>query len=148
MTTQKISTRAASIAVVAALSACSSEPRRPDTMPSVSSSSEMHTTQYGRVVDIQSTERKGVSGRILGAVIGAAVGSQVGSGSGRAAATGVGAVGGAVAGNQVDQRRADQVYRVSVRFDDGTTRQFDFERVDDLRVGDRVRWDNGQVYRM
>ena len=148
MRTQKISTLAASIAVVATLAACSSEPRHPDTLPAVSSGMGAQTTQFGRVIDIRSTERKGVSGRILGAVIGAAVGSQVGSGSGRTAATGLGAVGGAVAGNQVDERRADHVYRVSVRFDDGTTRQFDFERVDDLRVGDRERWENGQVYRM
>lgn len=146
MHTHRFSTVAASIAVVAALSACSSEPRRPDTLPSVSGGAQMQTAQYGRVVDIQTTERKGVSGRILGAVIGAAVGSQVGGGTGRAAATGLGAIGGAVVGNQVDERRADGVYRVTVRFDDGTTRQFDFERVEGLRVGDRVKWENGEVY--
>jgi outer membrane lipoprotein SlyB len=136
-----------SVAALAALTACSSEPTRHDRMPGVSSSMQTQTSQYGRVTSIQTTERKNVSGRVLGAVLGAAIGSQVGSGTGRAAATGLGAVGGAVAGNQVDQRRAEEVYRVTVRFDDGTTRQFDFERVDDLRIGDRVKWENGEIYR-
>jgi outer membrane lipoprotein SlyB len=146
MKMQKIST-VVSMVALAALTACSSEPTRNDRMPGVSSSVETQTAQYGRVTSIQSAERKSVSGRILGAVLGAAVGSQVGSGTGRNAAIGLGAVGGAVAGNQVDQRRADDVYRVTVRFDDGSTRQFDFERVDDLRVGDRVKWMNGEIYR-
>jgi outer membrane lipoprotein SlyB len=137
-----------SVAALAALTACSSGPTRNDRMPSVSSSMETQTTQYGRVTSIQTADRKKVSGRILGAVLGAAVGSQVGSGSGRAAAVGLGAVGGAVAGHEVDKRRADDVYRVTVRFDDGATREFDFERVDDLRVGDRVKWENGEVYRV
>jgi outer membrane lipoprotein SlyB len=142
----KISTLV-SVAALAALTACSSEPTRNDRMPGVSSSMETQTSQYGRVTSIETTDRKKVSGRLLGAVLGAAIGSQVGSGTGKAAAVGVGAVGGAIAGNQVDQRRADDVYRVTVRFDDGSTRQFDFERVDDLRIGDRVKWENGEIYR-
>ncbi len=146
MQMQKISTLV-SVAALAALTACSSEPTRDDRMPGTSSTMETQTSQYGRVTSIETTERKKVTGRVLGAVLGAAIGSQVGSGTGRAAATGLGAVGGAVAGNQVDQQRADGVYRVTVRFDDGATRQFDFERVEDLRVGDRVKWENGEIYR-
>ena len=67
-----------------------------------------------------------------------------------AAATGIGAVGGAVAGNAIEKRnrRDDEVYRVSVRFEDGSVRDFDFQRIDDLRVGDRVRWDGGQLIRI
>jgi uncharacterized protein YcfJ len=82
-------------------------------------------------------------------VIGGVVGNQFGSGSGKALATGAGIVGGAVAGNAVENRnrRDDEVYRVWIRLDHGGNRSLDFHRVDDLRVGDRVRYDGGQLYR-
>ena len=82
-------------------------------------------------------------------MIGGVVGNQFGSGSGRALATGAGIVGGAVAGNAIENRnkRDDEVYRVWIRLDNGTMRSLDFHRVDDLRVGDRVRYDGGQLYR-
>ena len=35
-----------------------------------------------------------------------------------------------------------------VALDDGSFREFDFHRVDDLQVGDRVKWEGGQLYRM
>jgi uncharacterized protein YcfJ len=100
---------------------------------------------YGQVraIDlVRSEQRTSGGGAVLGAVLGAVVGNQFGSGSGRAAATGVGAVGGAVAGNAIEKRqRADnEAYRVSVRFEDGSVRDFDFQNIDDLRVGDRVKW--------
>jgi hypothetical protein len=40
------------------------------------------------------------------------------------------------------------VYRVQVRFDNGSTRDFDFQRIDDLKVGDRVKLENGQIHRL
>jgi len=82
-------------------------------------------------------------------VVAGAVGNQFGSGTGRAAMTGVGIGGGAVAGNAIENRnkRDDEVYRVWVRMDNGNMRSLDFHRVDDLRVGDRVRYDGGQLYR-
>jgi outer membrane lipoprotein SlyB len=89
-------------------------------------------------------------GAVLGAVIGGVIGNQFGRGGGRFAATGVGAVAGAVAGNAIETGRTgrvDEIYRVSIRFDDGSVRAYDFFRIDDLRVGDRVRWENGQLYR-
>jgi outer membrane lipoprotein SlyB len=104
--------------------------------------------QYGRVSNIEvvsSSERTSGAGAVLGAIVGAAVGNQIGSGSGRAAATGVGAIGGAIAGNQIEKRRADDVYRVSVRYDNGLFAQYDYERIDNLRVGDRVMYDNGNL---
>lgn len=124
------------------LSACSSSPTRPldDRYGQIQSQS----SQYGNVQAIDvvpGSARTSGAGAVLGAVIGAAVGNQIGSGTGRAAATGVGAVGGAVLGNQVEKRRADDLYRVSVRFDDGHTQQFNFERIDSLRIGDRVMFD-------
>jgi hypothetical protein len=89
------------------------------------------------------------AGAILGAVIGGVVGNQFGSGTGRALATGAGIVGGAAAGNAVENRnkRDDEVYRVWIRLDNGVMRSLDFHRVDDLRVGDRVRYEGGQLYR-
>lgn len=109
--------------------------------------------EYGRVreIDIVHTSRRtSGAGAVIGAILGGVVGNQFGGGSGRGAATVVGAVGGAVAGNAVENRRNrrdDEVYRVSVRFEDGSIREFDFYQIDDLRVGDRVRWENGQLYR-
>jgi outer membrane lipoprotein SlyB len=45
-------------------------------------------------------------------------------------------------------RRDDEVYRVHVRFDNGVARDFDFQRIDDLRIGDRVKFDGGQLHRL
>jgi outer membrane lipoprotein SlyB len=77
------------------------------------------------------------------------LGNQIGGGNGRTAATVAGAVGGAAVGNQVERRnkRDDEVYRVSVRLDNGSIEQFDYQRIDDLRVGDRVKVQDGQVHR-
>lgn len=109
--------------------------------------------EYGRVQHIglvQVSQRTSGAGAVLGALIGGVVGNQFGSGTGRALATGAGAVGGAIAGNAIEgqQRRDDEVYRVQVRFDNGSVRNFDFQRIDDLRVGDRVKFDGAQVHRL
>jgi len=89
------------------------------------------------------------AGAVLGAVLGAVVGNQIGAGTGRAVATGAGAIGGAVAGNAIERRtrRDDEVFRVGVRFDDGSYREYDFQRIDDLQIGDRVKFEGGQLYR-
>jgi len=60
----------------------------------------------------------------------------------------LGAIVGGVAGNAVEQRtrRDDEVYRVSVRFNDGSIRDFDYQQVGSLRVGDRVRLVDGQLH--
>lgn len=107
--------------------------------------------EYGVVRDIQVisvASRPSGAGAILGAVIGGVVGNQFGGGSGRTAATIAGAVGGGVAGNAIENRRRgdDEVYRVTVRFDNGVTREFDFREINDLRTGDRVRLENGQIH--
>ena len=109
--------------------------------------------EFGRVERIgyvQISQRPSGAGAILGAVIGGVVGNRFGGGSGRALATGVGVVGGAVAGNAIEnrQRREDEVYRVTIRFDNGSVREYDFQRVDDLQVGDRVKFEGGQIHRV
>lgn len=115
--------------------------------------------EYGRVSNVevlrtpeQARPTSGV-GAVLGGVAGAAVGSQIGGGSGRTAATVVGAVGGAVAGNAIERNRAANVnvresYRVSVQLDNGSFRAYDVPSYGELRIGDRVKIENNQLYRI
>lgn len=109
--------------------------------------------EFGQVENIgtvQTAQRPSGAGAILGAVIGGLAANSIGAGSGRALATGAGVVGGAVAGNAIEgrTRRDDEVFRVQVRFDNGSLRDFDFRRIDDLRVGDRVKLEDGQIHRL
>ena len=109
--------------------------------------------EYGRVENIgtvQIAQRPSGAGAILGMVLGGVIGNRFGAGTGRVLATGAGAFGGAVIGNAVEgqQRRDDEVYRVHVRFDNGASRDFDFQRIDDLRVGDPVKFEGGQLHRL
>ncbi|MGY8904298.1 MAG: glycine zipper 2TM domain-containing protein [Burkholderiales bacterium] len=149
-----------SVATLTLLAACTSNPQRSSTVsnsPGVvnnSSNSSGYQTQFGNVTNIENIaaqSRSSGAGAIIGGILGAVVGNQVGSGSGRAVATGVGAVGGAVVGNQVEKRNNNNndsdVYRVTVRYDNGSTGQFDYQTINDLRVGDRVKVEGNQIYR-
>ena len=158
MTTRHITTLAC-IASAALLGACASGPRDGySSMSPAPANAPVYATspqyaQYGQVSRIEVVPvaaRTSGGGAVLGAVLGAVVGHQIGAGTGRAVATGVGAVGGAVAGNAIESRtrRDGEVFRVSVRFEDGANREFDFQRVDDLQVGDRVKFEGGQLYRL
>jgi len=109
--------------------------------------------EYGVVRNIEiiaTPPRNNAGGAVLGAVIGGIIGHQIGGGTGNVLATGAGAIGGAVAGNAIENRnrRDDEVYRVNVRFDNGSVREFDFQRIDDLRTGDRVKFEGGQLHRL
>lgn len=139
------------VAALALTAACSTNPPRSDPYsgaPGVVSSA----TQYGYVSGIEIVTLPAQSsggGAVLGAVLGAVVGNQIGGGSGRAAATGLGAVGGAVIGSNIESRNraANEAYRISVRLDNGQYAQFDYRSIGDLRIGDRIRVENGQLYR-
>lgn len=141
-----------SVSALALATACSSSPPRNERTfdgGNVVSSA----TQYGNVSNIEivaGSARTSGGGAVLGAVVGAVIGNQIGSGSGRAAATGVGAIGGAIVGNNLEGRnkREGEVYRVTVRLDNGRTGQFDYDRIDDLRVGDRIKIEDGQLHRV
>ena len=138
-----------SVSALTLITACSSNPPRSD--PYANAPGSVSTApQYGNVsnIEIVASASRGAGGAVLGAVIGAVVGNQIGSGSGRAAATGVGAVGGAIIGNNLQKRNETDVYRVSVRLDNGSTAQFDYQSIDDLRVGDRVHVNGGQLHRV
>jgi len=82
----------------------------------------------GVVEGVRPVEQKGKGtglGAVAGGVAGAAVGNQFGHGNGKAAMTILGALGGGLAGNEVEKRaRAETVYEVRVRMDDGSTRTF------------------------
>lgn len=112
--------------------------------------------EYGRVNNIevfqaqqQPAQGSGL-GAILGGVAGAVVGHQFGGGSGRDVATVAGALGGAVAGNAIEKNRnpsVGQAYRVTVQMDNGGARAYDMPSTGELRIGDRVRVQNGQLFR-
>ena len=154
MSTRPLATALAAVAL-SALAACASSPRYEDRgampVPSSGYGRPAYSADYGvvRSIDvIPIASRPSGAGAVLGAVVGAVVGNQFGSGTGRAAATVGGAVAGGVAGNAIEKRnrRDDEAYRVTVRFNDGSTREFDYQRIDDLRPGDRVRLENGQLH--
>lgn len=111
------------------------------------------TTSYGVIEGIDTVAPGAMSsagvGTVGGAVVGGVLGNQVGSGSGRKAATIAGAIGGAIAGNQIDQRRntAPAQVDVHVRMRDGSYQTFRQDSQGDLRVGQRVRIENGRLYR-
>lgn len=141
-----------SVSALALITACSSSPSRVDSFepaPRVVSN-EMQFGNVSSIDVVAVASRTSGGGAVLGAVLGAVVGNQIGSGTGRAAATGLGAVGGAVIGNNLEKRNKSdsEVYRVSVRLDNGRVGQFDYQQIDDLRVGDRVKVDGGQLQRV
>jgi outer membrane lipoprotein SlyB len=99
----------------------------------------------GTVEGVREVRRKGEAngiGAVAGGVIGGLLGNQVGSGNGRKAMTVVGAVGGGLAGHEVEKRvRAETVYEVRVRMDDGRLRTFTQKTA--AQTGARVRVEGG-----
>ena len=152
-------TLASSGAALALLGACSSSPWRHNdpeyrgvSQAPVTSGTTLAATE-GTVSAIQAvpaSSHSSAAGPLLGAAAGALIGNQIGQGTGRAAATGAGAIGGAVIGDRIANggRRDDEIYRVTVRFGDGHEAYYDYRSVADVRVGDRVRLEGGQLYRM
>lgn len=145
----------------ATLAACSSYPLGPTatTYPTTTYPSGSYASmEYGRVVNIEylpAGSRVAAGPNILGAVVGglagAALGSTIGSGSGRTAATVLGGVAGAAVGNQIARNQQGVTtqagYRITMQTDAGVIRTYEVPATGDLRVGDRVRVDNGVIYR-
>ena len=94
----------------------------------------------GVVESVHAVQRKGAGtglGAVAGGVVGAALGNQIGKGNGRSAMTVLGAVGGGFAGNEVEKRaRAETVFEVRVRMDDGSVRTIEQRQAP--RTGERV----------
>ena len=145
------STRAALAAVVIAVAAAGCAT---NTGPTASRDGTYgNAVTYGTVESIEATtgaaERGGPGlGAAAGAVVGGVLGNQVGAGRGRAAATVGGAVAGGLVGNEAEQRmgnRQGQAYRVRVRLDNGSTTTLTQDAATDLRIGGRVRVENGRA---
>lgn len=145
------------VLVVLPLCGCASYSNTPNTDTRYADNTPRHRQQNsdnrsaeGRVSGIeQLSAQSSGGGALLGAVLGGVLGNQVGDGSGRRAATGVGAIGGAVLGNEMEKNRAaPRGYRISVDFDDGHSAEYDYQSIGDLRIGDRIRVDHGQLTRM
>ena len=89
-------------------------------------------------------------GAIAGAVVGGVLGNQVGGGTGQTVATVAGAAGGAYVGNEIEHRQGQKTadaYKVTVRMDSGSYQTVTQGNAAGLRVGDRVRIENGLVQR-
>jgi outer membrane lipoprotein SlyB len=97
----------------------------------------------GVVRSVKQIEKKGDAsglGAVAGGVVGGVIGHQFGSGRGNTAATIAGAGAGAYAGHQVEKNRNKKTYwSVSVRMDDGATRNYSYGSKPQFREGDRVR---------
>ena len=151
-----------SAVMLASLMACAPiSPAPITTSPTYSTvpSTQGAYVEYGRVnnveiIRVQAPPATGPGvGAVLGGVAGAVVGSQIGAGSGRTAAIVIGAVGGAVAGDAIEKSRtanaaAGESYRVTVRLDNGSMRAYDVATYGELRIGDRVRIESGQLFRV
>ncbi len=113
-----------------------------------------YATYYGVVDQIQMTQGSNSgttgAGAVIGGVVGGLLGNQVGGGNGKTVATVAGVVGGAVVGNSIEQRNRTQspgMYQISIRVDNGSYQTIAQDTLNDLRVGDRARIENGRVYR-
>ena len=161
-TTTLLTSLVAASALLAGCAAPYQQPSNVQSYPSTqsyptntqNSSNQGYGTQYGVVDSIQVTRAPAQTGpgagAVLGGVVGGLLGNQVGGGNGRTAATVVGAVGGAVVGNQVEQSnraQAADTFQVNVRLDNGSFVSVNQASAADLRVGNRVRIENGRVYR-
>ena len=155
MRTRSFTTTIGAVAL-GALTACATPPRPSDVYgpgpePVTTYTRPAPYSDYGvvRAIEVVPVSSRPVgAGAVLGAIVGGVVGNQFGSGSGRALTTIGGAVAGGVAGNAIENRtrRDDEVYRVSVRFDDGSIRDYDYQQIGVLRVGDRVQLVDGQLH--
>jgi outer membrane lipoprotein SlyB len=164
-TISRLTSLAATGLAAATLAACSSYPLGPTatTYPSYPSTYPVQSmpvagTEFGRIVNIEympvgttAPGGSGVLGAVVGGVVGGLLGNQIGSGSGRTAATVLGGVAGAAVGNQIARNQQGVTtqagYRITMQTDQGQMRTYEVPATGDLRVGDRVRVDNGVIYR-
>lgn len=91
-------------------------------------------------------ESSGKIGAVAGGIVGAIIGNQIGNGSTRGAARVLGAAAGAYAGHQIEKSQNREVrYEVVVRYEDGTTDRIESATRPRWRVGDKVRYQNGEL---
>jgi outer membrane lipoprotein SlyB len=129
-------------APVKQVAAASPAPR--PAQPAAAKSANIGAVQH--IEPITKTEASG-AGAVAGGLLGGVVGNQFGKGDGKKAMTVVGAVGGAVAGHEIEKQHNKKVvgYRVRVQLDNGETRTFEPSQLDGLKIGDRVRVEQGAL---
>ncbi|MEO7549061.1 MAG: glycine zipper 2TM domain-containing protein [Ramlibacter sp.] len=158
----RFATIASTTVLAASLAACGStnlnQPVSSYPSGSYPASTVQYSSEFGRITNIeyvpgtQTSGNNGTAGTVIGGVAGGLLGNTVGGGSGRTAATVLGAIGGAVIGNRIARNRdgstyTGPAYRVTVQADSGAWHTYEVSATGDLRVGDRVRVDNGVIYR-
>jgi outer membrane lipoprotein SlyB len=98
------------------------------------------TVESVKLVEAQGQDSKNIIGTIAGGLLGGVLGNQVGNGSGQDAARIIGAIGGAYVGNRAQNTMSkDQIHRVTVRLQDGSTRDFDYAEDPQVVVGTLVK---------
>lgn len=98
------------------------------------------TVESVKLIEEQGKDPKNIIGTIAGGLLGGVIGNQVGGGSGQDAARIIGAIGGAYAGNRVQNNMdKEQIYRVTVRLQEGGTRDFDYAQDPQVAVGTLVK---------
>jgi outer membrane lipoprotein SlyB len=132
-------------------------PANPDVASSGRAYSDNTYSGFGVVRSIErvQAEKGGIGGTgvglgtLAGAVIGGVVGNQVGAGRGNTVATVAGVAGGAYVGHELEGRQAAtaEAYRITVRMENGENQVLTQSSNNGLRVGDRVRLDNGKLER-
>jgi outer membrane lipoprotein SlyB len=152
---------AAAVISLAILSACASRPAQTTNTTSTTNApvysphrgASSAAITYGTVRNIESigNDQARGGGAVVGGIVGAVVGRQFAdSNRGKNVGTVAGAVGGALIGNEIEKnsRREQQGVRVTIQLDHGGVRSYDYQSIGELRVGDRVRIDGNQVYRL
>ena len=141
----------ASLFAVGILAGCATPDQR---QTSTDTGYSSNYVAYGVVESIQQSSsgiaNSGIgAGTIIGGVVGGVLGNQVGGGTGKTIATVAGVAGGALIGHEVDKNRQTNnlTYTVSVRLNNGDLQTIHLDGISDLRVGDRVRIENNQLYR-
>jgi outer membrane lipoprotein SlyB len=97
----------------------------------------------GKVTAVKMVEKAGEGGAlgvIAGGVGGAILGRQVGGGTGKDIATIAGALGGAYAGKKIEEKvKTHNVWVVSVQYDNGSKKDFEFTADPGFKVGDAIK---------
>lgn len=125
------------------------EDRRPPMPAATAPPTPAICNSCGVVSAVRTIEQKGEGsgvGAVGGAAAGGVLGHQMGGGRGRDVMTVIGAVAGGLGGHEIEKNVRKVVrHEVTVRFDDGSTRSFTYDKTPMLRTGDPVRLSNGEL---
>lgn len=112
-------------------------------LPIVAPARAAACNECGVIQSMQYVEEKGQAsgvGAVAGGVVGGVIGHQFGSGRGNTVATIAGAGAGAYAGHQIEKNRNKKSYwAVTVRMDNGSTRNLTYSNRPPANEGERVK---------